>query len=71
MAKNKIPIHLVFLSIYSVLALLTIIPQETASKTCLLGYNALCTFAPISTGILLILGCFHLFLFYYKRKAQN
>lgn len=33
----------------------TLLPQASASKTCLLGYKAHCTFAPISTLICFIL----------------
>ncbi len=35
------------------LGLLTLIPSPGASKACLLGYKAKCSFAPISTLILL------------------
>jgi hypothetical protein len=34
------------------LGLLTLIPSPGASKACLLGYKAKCTFSPISTLIL-------------------
>ncbi|MBN2000163.1 hypothetical protein JW935_21620 [candidate division KSB1 bacterium] len=33
----------------------TLIPQATASKNCLLGYKAHCTFTPISTLFCIIL----------------
>jgi hypothetical protein len=43
------------LTIISALALvLTLIPYPSAKKNSLLGYRALCTFTPISTGILAI-----------------
>jgi hypothetical protein len=62
MANKKLPVHLIFTIIYVVLAVLTIIPREAASKECLLGYKALCTFSPIGTLILLALGGLHIFL---------
>jgi len=47
--------------IFTMLALLTIMPSDRASKLCMIGYNAHCTFTPISTLICLIpagLTCF-------------
>jgi hypothetical protein len=55
---------------YVVLAVLTVIPREAASKECLLGYKALCTFSPIGTLILLVLGGLHIFL-HQKVGAQK
>jgi hypothetical protein len=40
--------------ILSIAAVKTVIPNEKASKPCLLGYKAACSFTPISTVILLI-----------------
>jgi len=40
--------------ILSIAAVKTVIPNEKASKPCLLGYKAACSFAPISTAILII-----------------
>jgi hypothetical protein len=40
--------------ILSIAAVKTVIPNEKASKPCLLGYKAACSFAPISTAILAI-----------------
>jgi len=34
---------------FTVLAITTILPVETASKDCMLGYKAHCTLTPIST----------------------
>jgi hypothetical protein len=62
MTTKKVPIHLIFTSIYFVLAVVTLIPMETASKASLLGYKALCSFSPISAVILLALGGLHIFL---------
>lgn len=39
---------------FTLLAILTLMPETGASKTCLLGYKAHCTFTPISTIICLI-----------------
>ena len=40
--------------ILSIAAVKTVIPNEKASKPCLLGYKATCSFTPISTVILVI-----------------
>jgi hypothetical protein len=40
--------------ILSIAAVKTAIPNEKASKPCLLGYKATCSFTPISTAILFI-----------------
>lgn len=40
--------------ILSIAAVKTVIPNEKASKPCLLGYKATCSFTPISTVILII-----------------
>lgn len=37
-----------------ILGLLTLVPSPGASKACLLGYKAKCSFAPISTLIMLM-----------------
>ena len=71
MSNNKIPVHIVFTGVYIVLALVTALPTGTASKDCLLGYNALCSFTPISTIIFLALGGLHIFLQYKKTVAPN
>jgi hypothetical protein len=38
----------------TILAVSTIIPVDSASKECLLGYKAYCTFTPISTVLCLL-----------------
>ncbi|OHD53608.1 MAG: hypothetical protein A2Y33_06715 [Spirochaetes bacterium GWF1_51_8] len=38
-----------------VLAGLTLLPSPGASKQCILGYKAKCSFTPFSTGIMLLL----------------
>ena len=48
-------------TIFSITALSTVMPSERASKLCLIGYNAHCTFTPISTIICIIpagIACF-------------
>ena len=40
--------------ILSIAAVKTIIPNSNASKPCLLGYRAACSFTPISTAILIL-----------------
>ena len=70
MADNKqSPTHLIFTGVHSVLALVTLIPIATVSKASLLGYKSLCSFAPISTVILLGLAGLHIFL--HRRSLQN
>jgi hypothetical protein len=44
----------VVIVILSIAAVKTVIPNEKASKLCLLGYKATCSFTPISTAILII-----------------
>ncbi len=67
---NKV--HRIFVTIYLVSALLTVIPCETISKECRLGYKALCSFTPYSTLILVSLLIFHVILAMNKaRKSQG
>jgi hypothetical protein len=40
--------------ILSIAAIKTVFPNANASKPCLLGYKATCSFAPISTIILVV-----------------
>lgn len=60
MSSRKLPIHPILIGIEFVLALVTLIPTATASKPCLLGYKAHCTFTPISTLMLLALAGAHI-----------
>ena len=71
MTNRKVPVHIIFTGIHSLLAVSTLIPTGTASKVCLLGYKAHCSFSPISTVILLGLGGLHLFLHYRKPAAES
>ena len=64
MAKpSKVDPVILFVSALPLAAgVLTLLPAETASEPCLLGYRALCSFAPIST-LLCLVGSFYLFRF--------
>jgi len=54
--KQKMPLKWKISAIISwILALTTVIPAP-ASKPCLLGYYAHCSFTPVSTVILTVLG---------------
>ena len=68
MADKKISTHLIFTGVHFLLAIITLLPTGTASKNCLLGYNALCSFTPISTVMLLAAAGLHVYL---HMKAQT
>ena len=46
-------IVIVVIAILAIAAVKTAIPNADASKPCLLGYKAACSFTPISTAILI------------------
>jgi hypothetical protein len=46
MNDKKSPTHLIFTAVYFCLAVVTLIPLASASKTSLLGYKAPCSFFP-------------------------
>ncbi len=47
--------YLLALTIFFVLLVVsTLVPSSSASKACMLGYRAHCTFTPVSTVILLL-----------------
>jgi hypothetical protein len=48
-------IFLLLTIISAAAALWTLVPQDSASKACLLGYKAHCSFAPVSTLICIVL----------------
>jgi hypothetical protein len=51
------PLQIVSIAVVAILiiaAVKTVIPNEKASKTCLIGYKAACSFTPISTIILIV-----------------
>ena len=62
MTNQKISTHIIFTGVYLILALVTLFPTATASKECLLGYKALCSFTPISTLGLIALAGLHIYL---------
>jgi len=66
--KNS-PTHLIFTAVYFSLAVVTLIPLASASKTSLLGYKALCSFTPISTIVLIFLAGLHILL--HKRSLAK
>ena len=70
MSKKRIPTHIIFMGVEFLLAVLTLIPREAASKACLLGYKSLCSFSPISTIILLALVGLHIYL-HQKDQAKG
>jgi hypothetical protein len=50
---NTLTIVFAFIMVVlSIAAVKTVIPNAQASKACLLGYKAVCSFTPISTAIL-------------------
>ncbi|MFQ6065684.1 MAG: hypothetical protein ACE5K3_00210 [bacterium] len=51
--KGYLPL-LVLTILFTLAAVVTVIPQASASKECFLGYKAHCTFTPIGTLICVI-----------------
>jgi hypothetical protein len=60
----KIVIYIAIV-IVIIAAVKTALPEAKASKPCLLGYKALCSFTPIST---IILAAVAVVLFYFSSK---
>lgn len=60
----KIVIYIA-IAIVIIAAVKTALPEAKASKPCLLGYKALCSFTPIST---IILAAVAVVLFYFSGK---
>jgi hypothetical protein len=67
----NISVHMVFVAIHTLAAVLTVIPQEGASKACRLGYKCVCSFTPWGTLILLALAGLHLYLHRKGLARQN
>jgi hypothetical protein len=65
--EKKLTVHMAFVYIYILAAVLTLVPFMAVSKPCRLGYKALCSFTPISTVILLAMCGLHVFL---QKKAD-
>lgn len=70
MPNKKVPAHIIFSLIYILLVFIKLIPYASSSKECLLGYNALCSFSPISALLLLGLPGLHIFL-YAKSQTKK
>ncbi len=60
----KIVIYIA-IAIILIAAVKTALPETKATKSCLLGYKALCSFTPIST---IILAAVAVVLFYFSGK---
>ncbi len=56
--KKGYGLFLIITIIASLGAIATLIPQAGASKPCMLGYSALCTYTPVSTIVLLLIAGF-------------
>ena len=69
MKGKKSPTHLIFTIVHFSLAVVTLIPLASASKTSILGYKALCSFSPISTISLILLAGMHILL--HKRSLAK
>jgi hypothetical protein len=61
-------VHMVFVSVHSVLAIVTLLPMATASKPNLMGYKSLCSFNSFSALILFGLAGLH---FYFHLKSRS
>ena len=66
-----ISVHTVFVAVHVLSAVLTVIPQEGASKACRLGYKCVCSFTPWGTLILLALAGLHFYLHRRSLARQN
>jgi hypothetical protein len=71
MKDKKSPTHLIFVAVHLTAALLTLLPMASASKPCLLGYKALCSFSPISTAGMLVLVGLHLVLHFRQPTTKS
>ena len=54
-----------------VFALITMVPDESASKACMLGYKAHCSFTPVSTIILITIALIFGFIFMRIYKIRS
>jgi hypothetical protein len=65
--ENKRYVFLFVLTIlFGILAISTVIPSQSASKACLLGYKSHCSFVPISTVICIGVAVLQ----YFRRKRK-
>jgi hypothetical protein len=58
--KRGYAVLLILSIVFTLAAVKTALPSDTASHECLVGYKSYCTFTPVSTVILLVLAgaCF-------------
>lgn len=69
--ERKMPLkYKVLAAVCWILGLTTVMPAP-ASKPCLLGYYAHCSFTPVSTVILVVLGIVFLAIGSRKKKRQE
>ena len=72
MNKRKGHVMLLIVTIVFLLATISsLVPQASASKPCLLGYYAHCSFTPISTIICLVLAGFTFFIWKKKNTEER
>ena len=64
-------VHWVFAAAYIIAAVLTVIPRDAASKECLLGFKALCSFTPTGTAICVAMFTLHVILAKSRRKSAG
>lgn len=62
--------HWLFATLYLLGAVLTVLPNDGASKECRLGYKALCSFTPFGTLILIALLALHIYLAVKKSRSN-
>lgn len=71
MIRKKNLVHRLFAAAYLISAVLTVLPNEAASKECRLGYKALCSFTPYGTLILTGLFVLHAVLALSRSRKLN
>ena len=69
MNNKKSSTHLIFAAVHFSLAIVTLIPNASASKVSPLGYKALCSFSPYGAIGLVLLAGLHVFL-YLRSSAK-
>ena len=55
---NRSKLYRELSTLFAVLSLITLLPAPFIEKTCLIGYKAVCPFAPVSSLILAALAVF-------------
>ena len=64
-------VHMVFVGIHSVLAIVTLLPMAAASKPNLMGYKSLCSFNPFSAIILFGFAGLHIYLHLKSQSKEQ